>query len=97
MLVVGSKLRSNETFKYRLRLPQPLYRIDADPAQEGRNYASSQFVCGDAALALQGLAERLEQRRAAGGFVIDPAFAADLRQAHDAAARGPLPVLLPVP
>jgi len=85
MLVVGSKLRSNETFKYRLRLPQPLYRIDADPAQEGRNYASSQFVCGDAALALQGLAERLEQRRAAGGFVIDPAFAADLRQAHDAA------------
>jgi acetolactate synthase-1/2/3 large subunit len=30
MLVVGSRLRGNETLKYELKLPRPLYRIDAD-------------------------------------------------------------------
>ena len=36
MLVVGSRLRGNETLKYKLKLPRPLYRIDADPQREGR-------------------------------------------------------------
>lgn len=80
MLVVGSRLRGNETLKYQLGLPQPLYRIDAEPTANGRCYESRQFVCGDAALALDGLADRLE-----GQLDIDPAFAADLRQAHGAA------------
>src|SRR5262249_44133444 len=31
MLVVGSRLRGNETLKYTLKLPRPLYRIDAHP------------------------------------------------------------------
>lgn len=80
MLVVGSRLRSNETLKYQLKLPKALYRIDADPMANGRCYASRQFVCGDAALTLGGLADALEGR-----MHIDPAFAADLRQAHDQA------------
>jgi acetolactate synthase-1/2/3 large subunit len=44
MLVVGSRLRGNETLKYELKLPRPLYRIDADAAAEGRCYATDAFV-----------------------------------------------------
>ncbi len=81
MLVVGSRLRSNETLKYELKLPRPLYRVDADAAQQGRCYADDGFVCGDAAQVLTGLADRLEAR----GYRADPQLLADLRQAHDAA------------
>lgn len=81
VLVAGSRLRSNETLKYELRLPRPLYRVDADAAQQGRCYADDGFVCGDAALVLAGLADRLERR----GYRADPALLADLRKAHDAA------------
>ncbi len=34
MLVVGSRLRGNETLKYELKLPRLLLRIDADPASK---------------------------------------------------------------
>lgn len=81
MLVVGSRLRGNETLKYELKLPRPLYRADADPAAEGRGYATDAFVCGDSALVLAGLADRLEAR----GFRADPALLTDLRAAHDQA------------
>ncbi|MDM0030947.1 thiamine pyrophosphate-binding protein [Variovorax sp. J22P271] len=81
MLVVGSRLRGNETLKYELKLPRPLYRIDADAAAEGRCYASEAFVCGDSALALEGLADRLE----AAGYKADPQLLLDLRAAHDQA------------
>ncbi len=77
MLVVGSRLRGNETLKYELKLPRPLYRIDADAAAEGRCYTSDAFVCGDSALALDGLADRLEGR-----MKVDPSFTPDLRQAR---------------
>ena len=78
MLVVGSRLRSNETLKYELKLPRPLLRIDADPAAEGRCYRSDGFVCADARLALEGLADRLEAR----GYKADAALHADLHEAH---------------
>ncbi|MDB5752281.1 MAG: thiamine pyrophosphate enzyme-like binding region, partial [Ramlibacter sp.] len=77
MLVVGSRLRGNETLKYKLKLPKPLYRIDADASADGRCYASESFVQGDAALALEGLADRLQGR-----MKVDPAFAGDLRAAY---------------
>lgn len=80
MLVVGSRLRSNETLKYQLKLPKALYRIDADPMANGRCYRSEQFVCGDSGLTLAALADRLEGR-----MKVDPAFAADLRRAHERA------------
>lgn len=80
MLVVGSRLRGNETLKYQLKLPQALYRIDADPAACGRCYTSREFVCGDAALTLSRLADRLDGR-----MRIDPGFAGDLRAAHQRA------------
>lgn len=83
MLVVGSRLRGNETLKYELKLPRPLYRIDADPAAEGRCYESAHFVCGDAELALKGLADRLE-----GLMQVDPGFIRDLQGARDSAVAG---------
>ena len=79
MLVVGSRLRGNETLKYELKLPSPLYRADADPAADGRCYASDAFVCGDSALVLDGLADRLEAQH----YRADAALLSDLRTAHD--------------
>ncbi len=80
MLVVGSRLRGNETLKYKLKLPRPLYRIDADPQSQGRCYTDDFFVAGDSAAALNALADRL-----AGRMKPDPAFARDLAATRDAA------------
>ena len=84
MLVVGSHLRSNETRTYNLRLPLSRGRIDADPRADGRSYPSEIFVLGDARLALEGLAVRLEKREPA----IDPGFAADIAKARRDAEAG---------
>lgn len=77
MLVVGSRLRGNETLKYQLKLPRPLLRVDADVQAEGRCYVSDDFVMGDARLVLEGLADRLEGR-----MKIDPSFLGDLQAAR---------------
>ncbi len=82
MLVVGSRLRSNETLMYKLKLPRPLYRIDADPQQQGRCYADDFFLLGDSTAALGALADRL-----AGRMKPDPAFARDLAAAREAAEK----------
>ena len=39
MIVVGSRLRGNETRNNAARLPRPLVQIDADAGQAARNYA----------------------------------------------------------
>ncbi|GAB7539251.1 thiamine pyrophosphate-binding protein [Burkholderia sp. 3C] len=80
MLVVGSRLRGNETLKYKLALPQPLYRIDADALADNRGYRNTQFVHGDAAAILDELATRLEGR-----LNVDPAFAQDLAAVREVA------------
>jgi acetolactate synthase I/II/III large subunit len=77
MIVVGSRLRGNETKNNRMTLP-PLVQVDADPQQGGRNYPVEQFICGDAALVLEGLLARLPKL-----LNTDAAFLADI-----AAARG---------
>lgn len=59
VLVVGTRLRGNETRNNLLRLPRPTIQIDADASQGGRNYPVDLFVHGDAAEALSGLLERL--------------------------------------
>jgi len=79
MLVVGSRLRGNETLKYELKLPRPLYRVDADPAAEGRCYVTDAFVCGDARRVLEGLADRLE----AAQYQADAALLKDLKAVRD--------------
>ena len=80
MLVVGSRLRSNETLSYKLRLPAKLYRVDANPLAHNRGYASDYFVHGDAALTLDALADRLEGR-----MQIDAALLPDLQSARQQA------------
>ena len=72
MIVVGSRLRGNETQNNRMPLP-PIVQIDAEPAQGGRNYPVEQFIAGDARLALEGLLARLPAKLDA-----DAAFLADI-------------------
>lgn len=80
LLIAGSRLRSNETFKYALKLPENTLRIDANPAIEGRSYSSDLFVCGDAALTLDALADRLEGR-----LQTDPQFLVELKDVRNKA------------
>jgi acetolactate synthase-1/2/3 large subunit len=58
MIVIGSRLRGNETQNNKMRLPR-LVQIDADPLQAGRNYPAELFIAGDARLAMEGLLARL--------------------------------------
>lgn len=48
LLVVGSRLRSNETKTYTLEFPENVIQIDANPVAQQRNYKISQFICADA-------------------------------------------------
>lgn len=59
MLVIGSRLRGNETRNNVMALPRPLLQIDADAAQGGRNYPVDVFAHGDAADTLRRLLDRL--------------------------------------
>jgi acetolactate synthase I/II/III large subunit len=81
MLVVGSRLRSNETLRYQLKLPTPLYRIDANALAHNRAYQSDYFVHGDALATLHALADQLE-----GHMAVDPNLHTDVLAARTAAA-----------
>ena len=74
LLVAGSRLRGHETNEMRMKLPENIVQIDVDPAAAGRTYASKFFVCGDAALALEGVTQRLNGR-----LKVDPEFGNDFR------------------
>ncbi len=76
MIVIGSRLRGNETRNNEMRLP-PLVQIDADPTQVARNYPVDMFIASDAALALQGLLDRLPEK-----LDVDPAFLNDIAPAR---------------
>ena len=84
MLVVGSRLRGNETRNNKMELPATLIQIDADASQGGRNYPVDVFAHGDAADTLRRLLERLPVQLAA-----DPNLAFDVATAR-AQAEGKL-------
>jgi acetolactate synthase-1/2/3 large subunit len=90
MIVVGSRLRGNETRNNAMRLPRPLVQIDADAGQAARNYAVDLFVDADARSALEGLCERLPAK-----LDVDAKFLGDVAAARAqseeklAAALGP--------
>jgi acetolactate synthase-1/2/3 large subunit len=90
MIVIGSRLRGNETRNNNARLPRPLIQIDADPTQAARNYPVDLFINADARLALEGLLERLPTK-----LDVDEEFFADVSvaraksEASLAAALGP--------
>ncbi|WP_119292548.1 thiamine pyrophosphate-binding protein [Azohydromonas sediminis] len=81
MLVVGSRLRSNETLTYKLRLPGRRFRVDANALADQRGYGSEFFVHGDAQLTLDALADRLQGR-----LKVDPRLADDVQRARRQAA-----------
>ena len=82
LVVAGSRLRSNDTRTYRLRLPSPRVQVDVDPAARGRlAYAAEEFVQGDAAAVLGGVADRLDDGLG-NAFRPNPPFADDLRRAR---------------
>ena len=75
LLVIGSRLRGNETLKYKLKLPNPLYQIDIDnAARNNRPNIADFFVQADAEVALTALADALE-----GKIKVDHAFVTDLK------------------
>lgn len=73
MIVIGSRLRGNETRNNKMPLPKPLYQIDVEQTQCGRNYPVDGFICGDAALTLRALLDRLPQK-----LETDPQFHYDI-------------------
>jgi acetolactate synthase-1/2/3 large subunit len=75
MLVVGSRLRGQETVDFSLPLPSHRIQIDIDPKANGRTYTSELFIHGDTRLTLEGLIERIQKR-----MQIDPAFPAQFRK-----------------
>ena len=81
MIVAGSRLRGHETRDQALALPARRACIDVDLDAADRSYSSDMFVAGDAALALGGLADRLDGRPN-GQINVDPAFAADVASAR---------------
>lgn len=48
LVVVGSRLRSNETKTYSVEFPDNIIQIDANPVAQQRNYKINQFICADA-------------------------------------------------
>jgi acetolactate synthase-1/2/3 large subunit len=84
MIVVGSRLRGNETRNNNMPLPHPLIQIDADASQGGRNYPVELFVHGDAADTLARLLERLPAK-----LDTDPNLGFDIAKAR-AQAEGAL-------
>jgi acetolactate synthase-1/2/3 large subunit len=90
MIVVGSRLRGNETRNNTTRLPQPLVQIDADPAQAARNCGVDLFIHADARAALEALCERLPaQLDVDAAFLDDVAAARNRSEEELGAALGP--------
>jgi acetolactate synthase-1/2/3 large subunit len=54
-LIVGSRLRGNETRNWELQLPVPRIQIDVEPSLIGRNYPVDVGITGDARLSLAAL------------------------------------------
>lgn len=68
MVVVGSRLRGQETVDQSLALPSQRVQIDLDPAAEGRSYDCAKFVCGDARDVLERLVAALGNYQAEPGY-----------------------------
>jgi acetolactate synthase I/II/III large subunit len=75
MLAVGSRIRARETGDMTVKLPTNIVHVDCDPAANGRTYAASYFVCGDAKQTLQALLQRIR-----GKMSVDPGYENDFRQ-----------------
>ncbi len=82
LVVVGSRLRSNETKTYSVEFPAQVIQIDANPVAQQRNYPVSQFICAEAKALLQQLLKTLLSR---GVTKINAAYDAEIAQAKQSA------------
>ena len=80
VLVVGSRLRSNETLNYKLKLPSPHYQVDVDLDVLNRPYKPDMLVLGDSQLVMEALADKLDGR-----LNTDKEFILDLQSAREKA------------
>ncbi|WP_422056285.1 thiamine pyrophosphate-binding protein [Sphingomonas sp.] len=83
LIVAGSRLRGNETWTYKLRLPDSLVAIDVDATAEGRTYASTQFIHADAPAVLDALVAALDNP-----LELDQSLADDIVDAREAMRTG---------
>ncbi|MEZ2722117.1 thiamine pyrophosphate-binding protein [Paenalcaligenes hominis] len=60
LVIVGSRLRSNETKTYSIELAPHRIQIDATPMAQQRNYPVSHFICADSQYLLQQALTQLE-------------------------------------
>lgn len=79
-VVVGSRLRSNETKTYSIQFPENLVQIDANPIAQQRNYSVKNFICSDAKASLAYLLDKLQ-----GVSKIDPEYDRAIAGAKEAA------------
>jgi acetolactate synthase-1/2/3 large subunit len=82
MIVVGSRLRGNETRNNAMCLPKTLVQVDIEPTQASRNYPVDLFIPGDARLVLEGLLARLPA-----GYSPDPELGRDIAVARSRSER----------
>ena len=78
LVVVGSRLRSNETKTYSVEFPENIIQIDANPVAQQRNYTVSQFICADAKDTLARVFKALN-----GKSKIDAAYDTDIKNARE--------------
>lgn len=90
LVVAGSRLRGHETRDMSMTLPARRAQIDVDPQADGRTYAADLFMCADSALALAGLADRVDGR-----LSIEPGYADEIAALKDKTARAYLDYLGP--
>lgn len=80
MLAIGTRLRGQETGDFVVKLPPNIIQIDVDALANGRTYANTYFVCGDAQATLEALLPRIEGR-----MKIDPAYRSDFAALRETA------------
>lgn len=78
LLIVGSRLRSNETWSYKLHLPKNMYRVDCDAQANSRAYENKHFIHADSVEFLSKLESRLPGR-----LTIDGNLADDIRRTRE--------------
>ena len=78
LVVVGSRLRSNETKTYSVVFPENIIQVDANPVAQQRNYKVNQFICAEAKNLLARVVTALN-----GNSKVDSTYDADIKDARE--------------
>ena len=80
LVVVGSRLRSNETKTYSVVFPKNIIQVDANPVAQQRNYKVNQFICAEAKDLLARVVTALN-----GNNNVDKSYDAEIKAARESA------------